>query len=189
MPLGSPENADKNGSLFTASPCPMTISIFPIAEAHARAFHKCLDSVARERNYLGQSEAPPVEKIEAFVRENVQGDHPQLVAVDDERVVGWCDAIPHWADGLKHRAGLGMGVLNDYRGQGIGTELLRACLDKARTKGIKRIDLEVRADNDAAISLYEKFGFSREGRKPLGLCHRGVYYDTIEMGMVFPDVA
>lgn len=167
----------------------MTISIFPITEAHSKAFHSCLDSVARERKYLGQSEAPPIEKIEAFVRDNVQNNHPQFVAVEGEHVVGWCDAIPHWADALKHRAGLGMGVLNDYRGRGIGKDLLRTCLDKARTNGVKRIDLEVRADNEIAISLYEKFGFVHEGRKSFGLCNIGVYYDTIEMGMVFPDVA
>lgn len=167
----------------------MTITIFPISDAHAKAFHSCLDSVARERKYLGQSEAPPIEKIEAFVRNNVQNDYPQFVAVEGERVVGWCDAIPHWADALKHRAGLGMGVLYDYRGHGIGKDLLRACLDKARMKGIKRIDLEVRADNETAISLYEKFGFAHEGRKSLGLHHKGIYFDTIEMGMVFTDVA
>ena len=167
----------------------MKIFILPITEAHAKEFHACLDSVARERKYLGQSEAPPIEKLEAFVRDNIQNDHAQIVAVDGERVVGWCDAIPYWADALKHRAGLGMGVLNDYRGQGIGKELLRACLDKARTKGIKRIDLEVRADNGIAISLYEKFGFAHEGRKSMGLCHKGIYYDTVDMGLVLSDVA
>ena len=107
---------------------------------------------------------------------------------DGERVVGWCDAIPHWADALKHRAGLGMGVISDHRGQGIGKQLLRACLEKAMTKGIRRIDLEVRADNEIAIALYEKFGFAHEGRKSLGLCHKGIYYEAIQMGLVFPDV-
>ena len=167
----------------------MQISIAPISEAHARAFHACLDSVAKERKYLGQSEAPPFEKASAFVRENVQNDHSQFVALDGNRVVGWCDAIPHWADALKHRGCLGMGVLKDYRGHGIGKQLLDACVNKARAKGIKRIDLEVRADNAIAIGLYERSGFAHEGRKTLGLFHDGIYYDTIQMGIVLSDVA
>ena len=166
----------------------MKISIMSITEAHAKPFHACLDSVAKEQKYLGQSAAPPIDKVASFVRENVQNDHPQFVAIDGERVVGWCDAIPHWADALKHRAGLGMGVISDYRGQGIGKQLLRACLEKAMTKGIRRIDLVVRADNEIAIALYEKFGFAHEGRKSLGLCHKGIYYEAIQMGLVFPDV-
>ena len=167
----------------------MTISIIPITDQHATGFHSCLDSVARERTFLGQTEAPPLEKIQAFVRANIEGDFSQFVALDGPVVVGWCDAIPHWAAALKHRAGLGMGVLRSHRGRGIGRALLVACLDKARLSGIRRVDLEVRADNEAAIWLYESMGFTREGRKTFGLCHDGTFYDTIEMGLLFPHAA
>ncbi len=167
----------------------MTFTIIPITEQHAIGFHSCLDSVARERKYLGQTEAPPLEKIQAFVRANVVGGFSQFVAVDGSLVVGWCDAIPHWAAALKHRAGLGMGVLKSHRGRGIGRELLVACLHRARLAGIRRIDLEVRADNEAAIRVYESQGVTREGRKLLGLCHDDTFYDTIEMGVLFQHVA
>lgn len=167
----------------------MTIDIIPISNQFARGFHACLDSVAREKKFLGQTEAPPFEKIEAFVSANVAADHPQVIALAGDTVVGWCDAIPHWADALKHRASLGMGVRSDYRGRGIGKRLLVACLAKAHEKRVRRIDLEVRADNFAAIRLYESLGFRHEGRKPLGLCHEGVFHDTIEMGLVWPDAA
>jgi ribosomal protein S18 acetylase RimI-like enzyme len=167
----------------------MTVSIIPIADQYAVGFHACLDAVARERRFLGQTEAPPLEKIQAFVRTNIEGNYSQFVALDGAEVVGWCDAIPHWADALKHRAGLGMGVLKPYRGLGIGRSLLSACLDKARSSGLRRIDLEVRADNEPAIRLYESFGFAHEGRKPFGLCHGGAFFDTLEMGLVFSDAA
>ncbi len=163
----------------------MEFRIEKIAENHIAGFHACLDSVAREQKFLGQTHAPSLEKITAFVRENIAQNHPQFVALKDNRVIGWCDTIPHWADALRHRAGLGMGVLSEFRARGIGRQLLRTTIESARESGIKRIDLEVRADNLAAISLYETFGFRHEGRKMKGLFQQGMFHDVLEMGLVF----
>lgn len=72
----------------------MNIRILPISEAHTPSFHACLDSVARERMYLGQTEAAPLARVKEFVRNNVVNHYPQYVAVYGSRVIGWCDAIP-----------------------------------------------------------------------------------------------
>jgi len=50
-------------------------------------------------------------------------------------------------------------VVGDHRGQGLGRTLLRALLDQARERGARDVFLEVRADNPAAIALYESEGF------------------------------
>ena len=42
--------------------------------------------------------------------------------------------------------------------------MLRATLDAAFAKGLTRVELIVRADNLAAIALYERHGFELEGR-------------------------
>lgn len=167
----------------------MTIAIQRISEQHIEGFHACLDAVAREERFLGQTQAPPLQRIADFVSANVRNDFAQYVAVLDGQVVGWCDAIPHWAGALSHRAGLGMGVLAAYRGKGVGARLLQQTLAHARRLGVKRIDLEVRADNAAAIHLYTAAGFAQEGRKPMGLFHGGHYHDTIEMGLIFDSPA
>lgn len=57
-----------------------------------------------------------------------------------------------------------MGVLKDYRGQGVGRQLLTECIDRVHEFGLEKLELEVFADNLAAIRLYEKFGFVMEGR-------------------------
>ncbi|MFN7665992.1 MAG: GNAT family N-acetyltransferase [Inhella sp.] len=159
--------------------------IVPIRLEHAPAFHDCLDAVARESLMLGQHQAPPLAQVQAFVAGNVEAGHPQFVAWDGERVLGWCDALPQWADGLRHRAQLGMGVRAEARQQGLGERLLRATLDAARRQGrLVRIDLEVRADNGPAVRLYQRLGFAVEGRRAMGLCHRGVYFETLEMGLI-----
>jgi ribosomal protein S18 acetylase RimI-like enzyme len=77
-----------------------------------------------------------------------------------------------------------MGLLPAYRGQGIGRRLLAACLSKARSNGITRVDLEVRADNVAAIELYKRMGFSAGAVNRRGMRFDGVYYDSIAMSVL-----
>lgn len=165
----------------------MSVVISPIAMGHAVGFHDCLDTVARERKYLAATEALPLEKIEAFVRDNVANDAVQFVAVDGARVVGWADVFPHWADAIAHCGRLGMGVHPDYRRRGLGEALMRACLVKAKAKGITRVELEVRADNLPAIRLYEKVGFVREALKRNAMRFDGVYYDALQMSLLQPE--
>ena len=68
----------------------------------------------------------------------------QHVAVDDERVVGWCDVVPKSHETLRHSGTLGMGVAASHRGIGVGTALLRATLECAVAQGLTRIELEGR---------------------------------------------
>ncbi len=162
----------------------MNITIAPIATSHCRGFHACLDTVAREKKYLAQIEALPLHRIEGFVQDSVANDSVQFVALDGERVIGWADIFPAWASAVSHRGSLGMGVLPEYRGQGIGRQLLEASIAKAWKKGITRIELEVRADNEHAIKLYEKVGFVHEARKHQAMRFDGVYYDAIQMCLI-----
>jgi ribosomal protein S18 acetylase RimI-like enzyme len=55
----------------------------------------------------------------------------------------------------------GMGVVAAARRGGLGTILMRAVLDEARTAGLGEVGLEVLEPNDAAIRLYERLGFRR----------------------------
>lgn len=163
----------------------MAAEIVPIAESHAEGFHACLDAVARERRYLAQVQAPPLERLLAFVREGLAQDVAQFVALDGGRVVGWCDIVPAWAHAVRHRGTVGMGVLASHRGRGVGEALLRACLAKARAAGLTRIALEVRVDNLAAIRLYERVGFQQEARLRDALRLDGQRFDAFQMSLVF----
>jgi ribosomal-protein-alanine N-acetyltransferase len=59
-----------------------------------------------------------------------------------------------------------LGIHPRYQRQGLGKLLLDAMLNKARSQGLERATLEVRASNQGAISLYEKFGFKLVGKRP-----------------------
>jgi RimJ/RimL family protein N-acetyltransferase len=157
------------------------IDIRPIRRSDAASFRDCLDSVARERRYLAQLEAPPLERMQEFVAANIDSNAVQYVAVEGERVVGWADILPHWAAALAHCGTFGMGVLADRRGAGIGTRLIAACLQQAPSRGITRVELQARADNVRAIQLYEKTGFVAEARLRRAMRFDGVYHDAVQM--------
>jgi hypothetical protein len=68
--------------------------VVPIAEEHIEGFRAGLDTVARERRYLTFLEAPSLEETRRFVRRNIREGCPQCVALVEDKVVGWCDALP-----------------------------------------------------------------------------------------------
>ena len=57
-------------------------------------------------------------------------------------------------------------VKNEFRKQGLGTELVKALIEDAKNNGITAMTLEVRASNEPAIKLYEKMGFASAGVRP-----------------------
>ena len=89
-----------------------------------------------------------------------------VVAVDGEDVVGYAGLCAYSNDVSYVQT---IGVTATHQRQGLGTALLLALLGDADARGARNVDLEVRADNKAAIELYEKHGFA-----PLGL-RRGYY--------------
>lgn len=174
----------------SSRPAEPPLAVVPITDALAAGFRACLDAVAREKRFLAQVEAPPLERVQQFVRDGIEKNVAQFVALDGDRVVGWADIFPEWAHALAHRGHVGMGVHHDYRGRGLGTRLLAACVAKATTQGLSRIELEVRADNTAAIGLYRKLGFTEEGRLHRGMRLDGAYFDTLLMArLVDADAA
>lgn len=163
----------------------MDYRIAPIAEEHIEGFHAAVDSVARERRYLAFLAAPSLEKTREFVRENLRLNSPAFVALHGGGVVGWCDITSLNRPVFAHAGVLGMGVLVQYRGQGMGPALLRAALDAAKARGLMRVELTVRAGNQRARTLYEKFGFVMEGVKKNAVRVDGCYEDLYCMAVLF----
>ena len=161
----------------------MAVEIVPIERRHIAGFREVLDGVARERRWLAFLEAPPPDRVRSFVLNGLRNGMAQFVAVDDGRVVGWCDVNPKTHATLRHSGVLGMGVAASHRGQGLGSALLRATLEAAFARGITRVELVVRADNAAAIALYERHGFELEGRLRNYMIVDGAAYDALAMAL------
>jgi RimJ/RimL family protein N-acetyltransferase len=81
----------------------------------------------------------------------------------------------------RHVADLGLMVDAAHRRRGVGTALLEAAVDWARQAGVRKLELHVFPWNKAAIALYDRFGFVREGYRR-GHYRRGdEYVDAILM--------
>lgn len=55
-------------------------------------------------------------------------------------------------------------VHRETRQQGVGSQLLLAAIDQARSRGAERLTLTVLSSNEPAIRIYKKHGFVIEGR-------------------------
>jgi len=109
---------------------------------------------------------PPYVTLDEFSRRraSVPERNRSLVAVIGGTVVGIGGIYPNDNPRRAHAAGIGMAVHDGYSGRGAGRAILTALLDLADTwLQCSRVELIVWADNQRAISLYEKAGFQTEG--------------------------
>jgi len=82
-----------------------------------------------------------------------------LLAVHEDLIVGWgflwnlesCEPT------------FGLGVADDFQGQGLGGKLIDSIIETARERGIKKVFLTVVQYNEVAWKLYEKRGFVKYG--------------------------
>ena len=161
----------------------MSVQVVPVAEEHIAGYHRAVEIVACEGKYLGRTHAPPLDDARTFTLENIASGHAHFVAVDGGTVVGWCDVVPSKKEAFLHCGTLGMGLLPEYRGRGIGMRLLRATLDKARENHLERVELEVFEPNTRAIQLYRKAGFAIEGTRVRGARLRGECFNVVCMAL------
>jgi RimJ/RimL family protein N-acetyltransferase len=140
-----------------------------------------LVAVAGEGRWIGTEAPVDLERRRRRMVEDVEGDHViVLVAEADGELVGQL-GLQLARYGV---ADLGMLVAAGWRGRGVGTALLAEAVDRARKAGAHKIALQVWPHNTAAIALYERFGFEREGYLRRHYRRRsGELWDAIIMGL------
>lgn len=89
----------------------------------------------------------------------------------DSEMIGMAGVYRYPKEKERHRAGVwGMYVRPSHRGRGHGSALQAAAIDFARSlSGVTHLCLCVSETADAAMHLYERFGFVAWGREPAGL--------------------
>lgn len=158
------------------------IIITRVKEKYIESYWKTFEIVASERKYLGTVNGFSLDETKKFIQDSIKNSQPHFFVVDEnDEVVGWCDIMPIDSEALQLIGYLGIGLLKEYRGKGIGQQLLESTIQVAIQKGFKKVELEVRASNARAIHLYKKLGFLEEKRVENGLCIDGVNEDVIQM--------
>ncbi|WP_034915711.1 GNAT family N-acetyltransferase [Erwinia sp. 9145] len=123
------------------------------------------------------------EKLSAYARQGKYG----FVAMLDGIVAGEVTIFTNANSRLKHVVSLGLGVDTDFSGKGVGSELMRQAIRYSFDwLGARKIELEVFSDNEKAISLYRKFGFTEEGLKRGAALRHGRYEDVLLMALHSP---
>lgn len=120
--------------------------------------------LAREGDEISFTEAQEA----AFLAQVL--DHPgqlELLALVDGVPAGECGLdLVRDTRRCRHRAELGIAILRDYWDRGLGTAMVRACLEAAAGAGFEQVELGVCADNPRAIRTYERLGFRAVGTIP-----------------------
>ncbi len=105
-----------------------------------------------------------------------------LVAVHEGQVIGNISLEQYTRIRQSHVGTIGMGVASTWQGKGVGSRLMQAALAVADDwMNLRRVELTVFADNEAALKLYAKFGFEREGLLRDYAVRDGAYVDALTM--------
>lgn len=112
--------------------------------------------------------AMPVEKEEAFIENGLNNERVVMItAFDGDRIIGSADLRAAGSrQRISHRCAMGITILKEYWGIGLGSHIMQALIDCAREIGYEQLELEVVANNRRALNLYTKFGFKVFGCHP-----------------------
>jgi RimJ/RimL family protein N-acetyltransferase len=148
-------------------------------------FRTCREETDFLLSYNEESKLTPDLEIEIIAGMNASPRNALLVVEYGGRIAGTA-GFSELRDRIKlhHRASFGVNVLRDYWGMGLGNALVKAVIDCAKTARYEQLELEVVAENERALGLYKKLGFTEFGRNPRGFRTRnGAYQELISMRM------
>ena len=106
--------------------------------------------------------------------------HPIIVGTIDDVVVGYASLSPYrLKDAFKSTVELSIYIHQDYRGQGVATQLMERILAMAKAdRMLHNVISVITAGNEGSTKLHNRFGFTYCGLTPeVGFKH-GKYQDT-----------
>ena len=157
-----------------------SITLARFTEAHIPGVTALYNDPAVTRQVLQM----PFQSAEVWRQRLSTNDERQLklVALYQGEVIGNLGLEQFSRVRRAHCANLGMGVAVAWQGKGVGSMLLAAALDVADNwMNLRRVELTVYADNEAAIGLYRKCGFETEGLLRDYAVRDGRWVDTLAM--------
>lgn len=124
----------------------------------------------------------------AWLADRTGRGYPVLVAVDETGVLGYASYAqwrPH--SGYRLTVEHSVYVRTGEHGRGIGTTLMAALIDRARTAGLHVMIAGIESANAASIALHERLGFAEVGRMPQVGAKFGRWLDLSMLQLVLDD--
>ncbi|MBB6452261.1 RimJ/RimL family protein N-acetyltransferase [Salirhabdus euzebyi] len=151
----------------------------------AENFSGLVKQVESETNFMlmeaGERRTTPEQQQKQIELIQQQRNSTIFVAEQENLLVGYLIVIGGRVTKTKHSAYLVIGILEEFRGVGIGTRLFQQAENWARKQAITRLELTVVKQNEAGVALYKKSGFEIEGTKRNSLMIDGTYVDEYYM--------
>ncbi len=133
------------------------------APSDARALAALMATIYGEGRWFVGDMGPRSETLARQLRGMDPAREIVLVAEAAGDLVGWIEVRRYLPTRMEHVASLTIAVAPRARGRGIGRRLLRAIVPWARRVGVRKLRLDVRAGNEAALALYRREGYVVEG--------------------------
>ena len=163
----------------------MTFVVRPADPADAQGLKELGDAVAAEpEGWLATQDGwRTVGDERRYLRAIRRYPHAAVFVAETEEgeIVGRLSIARDQHPASRHVADVGLMVAQPHRRQGIGRALLSAAVDWARAHEVRKLELHVFPHNEAAITLYEQFGFEREGYRKRHYRQGDHYVDAILM--------
>nr|WP_312577027.1 GNAT family N-acetyltransferase [Sedimentibacter sp.] len=116
---------------------------------------------------------------------NVNSDTNTLMilGIIDDKIISVSQISGSSRKRIAHNSELSISIKKEYWNMGVGSAVMEELINFARKNGAKNINLGVRAGNENAIKLYEKFGFKKIGIHKNCINVDGVFHDEILMDL------
>jgi RimJ/RimL family protein N-acetyltransferase len=138
-------------------------TIRPVEEQDLEPLCDTVDSVAAEKIYIADEGIKDRKRFMDHLWDRVgSGDWTIMVAEVEGKIVGSVNLQLSALWKRRHTAYVGTLLVSGYRGQGIGTQMMRVAEAAAREKGVQKLQLSVFSSNTGAIRFYERHGFEQE---------------------------
>ncbi len=156
----------------------------PIIE-DAKSIIEYLNKVGGESDNLlfGKDEFHLTEEQEMEYINKVNKDTNALMILGliNNEIVGIAQVYGSNRKRIVHNSEIAISVRKKYWSVGIGSAIMSELIRFARESGKKNISLGVKANNQKALKLYEKFGFQKIGIHKDYFNINGTYHDKILM--------
>jgi phosphinothricin acetyltransferase len=145
------------------------VEIRDAVPADAEAIAQLTNALLSTTTYTWSTEPESVDALAARLVLTDPHEHPTLVAVDDDEVVGWAGYGGYRsADkaGYLHSVEHSIHIGEAWWGRGVGRRLMEALVDRARADGKHVMVAAIDGSNEASIRFHERLGFVEVGRQP-----------------------
>lgn len=159
------------------------VTIRPARQEDISGIIGVMKQVADERRYIvAEDVAKQLAGDSALMREDLENQRFFVGTVDDE-VVAWCGVEQPSLEKLAHNAELTLGVLEEYRGSGIGSRLMERGLSWAEESGFHKVYNSVPATNSDGIQFLENHGWNTEAIRRDHYRIEGEFVDEVMMAV------